>query len=66
MLQKLLQKSNSKNSWRNRSLIENEIADKTTSIAKSKINDKTKEAEEIYIPTEKGQQTIDDLKHFSK
>ena len=43
-------------------LIGNKIADKTTSIGKSK--EKTKKAEEIYIPPEKRQQIIDDLKFF--
>ena len=40
----------------------NEIADKITSISKPK--EKTKKAEEIYIPTEKRQQVIDDFKLF--
>ena len=40
----------------------NKIADKITSIGKSKIDDKTKKAEEIYIPPENRQQIIDDLK----
>ena len=44
-------------------LIGNKIADKVTSIGKSK-NDKTKKAEEIYIAPEKRQQIIDDLKLF--
>ena len=43
-------------------LIGNKIADKITSIGKSK--EKTNKAEEIYIPPEKGQQIIDDLKLF--
>ena len=34
-------------------LIGNETADKITSIGKSKEDDKTKKAEEIYIPPEK-------------
>ena len=38
------------------------MADKITSIGKSK--EKPKEAEEIYIPPEKRQQIIDDLKLF--
>ena len=46
-------------------LIENKIADKITSIGKSKENEKPKEKpEEIYIPPEKRQQIIDDLKLF--
>ena len=42
--------------------IGNEIADKITSVVKSK--EKTNKAEEIYIPPEKRQQIIDDLKLF--
>ena len=43
-------------------LIGNKIADKITSIGKPK--EKTKEIEEIYIPPEKRQQIIDDLRLF--
>ena len=42
-------------------LIGNKIADKTTSLGKSKEKEKTKKAEEIYVPPEKRQQIIDDL-----
>ena len=42
-------------------LIGNNIADKITSIGKSKEKEKP---EEIYIPPEKRQQIIDDLKFF--
>ena len=47
-------------------LIGNEIADKITSIGKpkEKEKEKTKEIEEIYIPPEKRQQIIDDLRLF--
>ena len=45
-------------------LIENKIADKITSIRKPKEKEKTKEVEEIYIPTKKRQQIIDDLDYF--
>ena len=45
-----------------RDLIGNKIADKTTSIGKPK--EKTKEIEEISIPSEKRQQIIDDLRLF--
>ena len=45
-----------------RDLIGNKIADKITSVGKSK--EKTKKAEEIYIPSEKRQQIIEDLKFF--
>ena len=43
-------------------LIGNKIADEITSVDKSKNNSKTKKVEEIYIPPEKRQQIIDDLK----
>ena len=42
-------------------LNENKIADKITSVGKSKEKEKT---EEIYIPPEKRQQIINDLKLF--
>ena len=45
-------------------LIENKIADEITSIGKPKEKEKTKEIEEIYIPPEKRQQIIDDLRLF--
>ena len=44
-------------------LIGNKIADKITSIGKPK-EKKTSKVEEIYIPPEKRQQIIDDLKFF--
>ena len=44
-------------------LIGNKIADKITSIGKPKEKE-TKEIEEIYIPPEKRQQIIDDLRLF--
>ena len=43
-------------------LIGNKIADKITSVGKSK--EKTNKPEEIYIPPEERQQIIDDLKLF--
>ena len=43
-------------------LISNKIADKITSVAKTKV--KTNKPEEIYIPPEKRQRIIDDLKLF--
>ena len=58
MLQKLLLKDLFKK------LIGNKIADKITSVGKSKEKEKTKKVEEIYIPPEKRQQIIDDLKLF--
>ena len=45
-------------------LIGNKIADKITSSDKSKEDDKTKKVEEIYIPSEKRKQIINDLKLF--
>ena len=45
-------------------LIGNKIADKITSVGKSKEDDKTRKVEEIYIPPEKRQQIIHDLKLF--
>ena len=45
-------------------LIGNKKADETTSIGKSKEKEKTNKAEEIYIPPEKRQQIIDDLRLF--
>ena len=43
-------------------LVGNKIADKITSIGKPKKKVKIKEKEEIYIPPEKRQQIIDDLR----
>ena len=46
-------------------LIGNKMADEITSIGKSKEKEKPKEKpEEIYIPPEKRQQIIDDLRLF--
>ena len=45
-------------------LIGNKIADKTTSLGKTKRKEKEDERQEIYIPPEKRQQIIDDLKLF--
>ena len=45
-------------------LIGNKIVHKFTSAGKSKEDDKTKKVQEIYIPPEKKQQIIDDLKLF--
>ena len=42
----------------------NKIADKAISIDKPKENEKAKEIEEIYIPPEKRQQIIDELRLF--
>ena len=46
-------------------LIGNKIVDKVTSVGKSKEKGETKKVEETYIPPEKRQQIIDDLKLFS-
>ena len=45
-------------------LIGNEIADKVTSLGKTKSKEKEDERQEIYIPPEKRQQSIDDLRLF--
>ena len=45
-------------------LIGNKIADKITSLAKTKSKEKEDERQEIYIPPEKRQQIIDDLRLF--
>ena len=42
----------------------NKIADKITLIGKPKEKEKTNKVEEIYIPPEKRQQIIDDLRLF--
>ena len=47
-----------------RDLTGNKIADKIISISKPKEKEKPKETEEIYIPPEKRQQIIDDLRLF--
>ena len=45
-------------------LIGSKIADKITSVGKPKEKEKTKEIEEIFIPPEKRQQIINDLRLF--
>ena len=45
-------------------LIGNKRADKITSVGKPKEKEKTNKAEEFYIPPEKRQQIISDLKLF--
>ena len=47
-------------------LIGNKITDKITSVGKTKVkeNENTNKPEEIYIPPEKRQQIIDDLRLF--
>ena len=45
-------------------LIGTKIADQITSIGKPKEREKTNNADEIYIPPEKWQQIIDDLRLF--
>ena len=47
-----------------RDFIGNKTAEKITSIGKPKEKEKTKKIEEIYIPPEKRQQIIDDLRMF--
>ena len=46
-------------------LIGNKIADKITSLDKTKSNEKEDERQEIYTPQEKRQEFIDDLRLFS-
>ena len=45
-------------------LIGNKIAGQITSVGKTKSDDKAKKVEAIYIPPEKRQKIIDDLKLF--
>ena len=45
-------------------LIANKIADKITSLCKTKSKEKEDEIQKIYIPSEKRQQIIDDLRLF--
>ena len=45
-------------------LFGNIIADKIASLGKAKNDDKAKKVEEIYIPPEKRQQIIGDIKLF--
>ena len=45
-------------------LIGNKIADKITLLGKTKSKEKEKEEQEIYIPPQKRQQVIDDLRSF--
>ena len=45
-------------------LIGNEIADKITSLSKTKNKEKEDEKQELYLPPEKRQQIIDDFKLF--
>ena len=45
-------------------LVGNKVADKITSLGKAKSQEKKDERQEIYIPPEKRQQIIDDLKLF--
>ena len=65
MLQKLLLKEQfKKTAEATGDLTGNKTADEITLSGKSKEDDKTKQVEEIYIPPEKRQQIIDDLKSF--
>ena len=45
-------------------LIGNKIANKITSLGKAKEKEKTNKAKELYIPPEKRQKIIDDLRLF--
>ena len=64
MMQKLLKRVVQKTAEAFGDLIGNKIADKITSAGKSKEDDKTKKIQEIYIPPEKRQQVIDELRLF--
>ena len=64
MQQKLLLKQSFKKLQKLGDLIGNKIGDKITSIGKSKEKEKINKPEEIFIPPEKRQQIIDDLKLF--
>ena len=66
MQQKLLQKKQFKKPQKLRDLIGNKIVDKITSLGKLKSKEKEEEKQEIYIPPEKRQQTIDDLRLFQR
>ena len=61
MLQKLLLKEQFKKLQKLNNFI---IADKITSLGKTKSKEKEDERQEIYIPPEKRQQIIDDLRLF--
>ena len=63
-MQKLLKRVVQKTAEAFGDLIGNKIADKITSAGKSKEDDKTKKIQEIYIPPEKRQQVIDELRLF--
>ena len=45
-------------------MIRNKIADKINSLGKTKSKEKEEERQELYIPLEKRQQIIDDLRMF--
>ena len=45
-------------------LVGNKIADQITSLGKTKNEEKENESQEIYIPPEKRQQIIDDIRLF--
>ena len=70
MQQKLVPNQQFKAAEATGDLIENKIADKITSLGKTKSDgkengkEKGKEEQEIYIPPEKRQKIIDDLRLF--
>ena len=45
-------------------MIGNKVADKITSLGKKKSKEKEEERQEIWIPSEKRQQIIDDMRFF--
>ena len=62
MLQKLLRSEQLKKTTGD--FIVNKIVDKVTSLIKTKSKEKEDERQEIYIPPERRQQIIDDLRLF--
>ena len=65
MQQRLLQKEQFKKPVEaTGDLIGNKIADRITSLGKTKSKEKEKEEQEIYIPPEKRQQNIENLRLF--
>ena len=53
-----------KTSQATRSLTGDKVADKITSVGKTKSKEKENERQEIYIPPEKREQITDDFKFF--
>ena len=62
MLQKRVVKKTAEATW---DLIGNKILDKITSVGKTKSKEKEDKRQKIYIPPEKRQQIIDDLRFIN-